>query len=382
MAALNVGIFTEVYHPTINGVVVSIDTFKQELTSLGVDCTVFAPTGRGAQQESGVIRLPSFPIHPDYPLPLPWFSESYRGISQFDFNLIHTQHPFVMGRLGVRIARRLGIPAITTYHTLIVEYAKTHAKFLPFGPNLMRWISRDYCNSVDLVITPSPSMRRELQRYGVTSRIEVNQTGIYLDRFLQPHKNLREEFGIPRERKVLFYVGRLAEEKNVSMLLTALGTMLQETPHVHLLMVGGGPQENEYRRLTDRTGIAGHVTFAGFLPKEKTESLFGAADIFVFPSTTDTQGIVIMEAMAAGTPIVAVDALGPGDIIEDGKTGLLTTNNAAEFAIAILEVLRSSDLAHHLSANAKREAQKYSAQETAKRQLSLYRSVLEEKSRI
>ena len=377
MTNIKVGIFTEVYHPTINGVVVSIDTFTKELANLGVESTVFAPSGRGAREEQGVVRIHSIPVHPDYPLPMPWFSKTFRRISRFGLNLIHTQHPAVMGWTGLRAARRLGIPVVTTYHTLIVEYVKTHAKLLPFGPDLMRWLSREYCNRVDLVITPSPSMRRELQKYGVTTRIEVNQTGIYLEDFRHPLDDIRGEFGIPQNHRILLFVGRLSDEKNVKMLLTALSIISYERRDVHLLLVGDGPQRKEYERLARYLGVDRQVTFAGFVPKEKTSTLFGAVDAFVFPSTTDTQGIVIMEAMAAGIPIIAVDALGPGDIIEHEKTGLLTEDDPAEFAQAIVRVLQNKKLASALAANAKNEAVKYSAQETAKRQLALYESVLE-----
>ncbi len=376
MNKLKVGIFTEVYHPTMNGVVVSIDTFKKELARLGVESIVVVPMSRGAAQEEGVIRLPSLPVNPDYPLPLPWLSPVYNHIALQGLNLIHTQHPFLMGRLGLKAARRLRLPIVTTYHTLIVEYAKTHGKLVPFGPDLMRWISRAYCNAVDLVITPSPSMKRELVRYGVTTRIEVNQTGIYLDDFRHSKLDVRQEFSIPKDRRVLLYVGRLSDEKNIKMLLTAFRIVRHENPQVHLLFVGSGPQQKEYVSLCRRLNILDNVTFAGFLTKDKTNAIFPAVDLFVFPSLTDTQGIVIMEAMAAGTPIVAVDALGPGDIIEDGKTGLLTSNDPADFALAILQLLGHPTLKRSITSNAKKEAQKYSANATAKRQLALYQSLL------
>lgn len=376
MSKLKVGIFTEVYHPTINGVVVSIDTFKKELAKLGVQKTIFAPTVRDAKPESGVIRIPAIPINPHYPVPIPIFSYDFRHIRDLNLSLIHTQHPFPMGWAGLRAARRLGIPVVTTYHTLIVEYAKTHGRLLPFGPDLMRWLSRTYCNAVDLVITPSPSMRRELQKYGVTTRVEINQTGIYLNDFRHSTMNVRQEFDIPKDRRLLLFVGRLADEKNIKMLLTAFRIVHHENSQVHLLLVGSGPQEKEYRTIAERLGMAGNITFAGFLPKDKTNTIFPAVDLFVFPSTTDTQGIVIMEAMAAGTPIVAVDALGPGDIIEDGRTGLLTENDAAEFAMAVMKLLGDQTLRKTLAANAKKEAVKYSAEATAKRQLALYESAI------
>jgi len=376
MKNLKVGIFTEVYHPTMNGVVVSIDTFKKELAGLGVEEIVFAPTGRGTRPEPGVVRVPSIPINPDYPIPLPTLSRDFRHIRDLGLSLIHTQHPFPMGWTGIQAARRLGIPVVTTYHTLIVDYAKTHAKYLPFGPKLMRWISREYCNRVDLVITPSPSVRRLLQKYGVTTRIEVNPTGIYPEEFHQPDPTFRETFGIPKGRRVLLFVGRLSDEKNIKMLLAAFRIVHHENTKVHLLFVGPGPQRKEYEELCGRLGIAGYVTFAGSQPKDKTNAIFPAVDLFVFPSLTDTQGIVIMEAMAAGTPIVAVDALGPGDIIEDGKTGLLTDDNPSEFALAILKLLGDPLLRKTLGANAKKDVLRYSAAVTARRQLELYRSIL------
>jgi 1,2-diacylglycerol 3-alpha-glucosyltransferase len=376
MEKFSVGIFTEVYHPTMNGVVVSIDTFKKELATLGVRTIVFAPDSPRAIRETDVIRVPSLPFHRDYPPPLPFFSSEYNRLELLGLSLIHTQHPFVMGWYGLHAARRLGVPVVTTYHTLIVEYARTNGRLLPFGANVMEWLSRRYCNAVDLVITPSPSMKRVLQKYGITAPIEVNPTGIYPEQFRTPLKNLRQTFRLPKDRRILLYVGRLSDEKNIKMLLAAFRLVVHETDRVHLLLVGSGPKEEEYRAIARRSGVADHVTFAGFQGKEVTNGIFGAVDCFVFPSTTDTQGIVIMEAMAAGTPIVAVDALGPGDILTDGETGMVTGNNASEFALAILKVLGEPKLAGKLSAQGKKEAGKYAAAVTAKRQRTLYQSLL------
>jgi glycosyltransferase involved in cell wall biosynthesis len=373
---LKVGIFTEVYHPTINGVVVSIDTFKSGLADLGVESVVFAPASKGNIPRENVVRIPSLPFHPDYPLPLPpLYSDKEAGILR-SLDLIHTQHPFIMGWWGLALARRLGIPIVTTYHTLLSEYVKNYSRLLPFGPRLMQWLSWRYCNKVDLSITPSPSMREILKSYGVSTRIEVNPTGILPDTFQNPHPNIHGEFGIPKERQILLYVGRLANEKNIRLLLTAFSIVSHQIPHVHLILVGDGPQRKEYERLCERMGINPMVTFAGFLPKEKTNTLFGAVDVFVFPSTTDTQGIVIAEAMAAGTPIVAVDALGPGDIIEHEQTGLLCDNDATEFALSIIRVLGNQKLANKLGGEARRRAHRYSVKETAKKQLAIYQSVL------
>lgn len=376
MTKLKVGIFSETYHPTINGVVVSIDTFKTELAKLGHEVFVFAPKiPQQGPQVPGVFRLPSipFPVR-EYPIPLPWFSEQIDGIGRLGLDIIHTQHPFFMGHIGLSLGRKLGIPVITTYHTLLAEYVKTYVPFVSLlARRYMIYLSRRYCNAVDLVLTPSGPMREVLQSYGVNKPIEILPTGIYPEEFERSdRKGIRKKYGVPEKSPLLLYVGRVASEKNIEMLLTSFSIVLGKHPHAYLLLIGGGPELADFKRLAGRLGVGRRAIFAGFVKKEETVTHFAAADLFVFPSTTDTQGIVLLEAMAAGLPITAVGIMGPRDIVKDGKTGYLTPNDAAEFSESINVLLKNSGRRHRMGKAAKEEAQKYAAPRMAKRLEGIY----------
>jgi 1,2-diacylglycerol 3-alpha-glucosyltransferase len=381
---MKIGIFSETYHPTINGVVVSIDTFKTELEKLGHKVYIFAPYIPG-QSPGGlsVFRIPSipFPVR-EYPIPLPWLSEEIRHIERLGLDVIHTQHPFFMGHIGLSLGRKLGIPVITTYHTLIAEYVKTYVPLVSgLAKRYMVYLSRRYCNDVDLVLTPSSPMREVLQSYGVNKPIEILPTGIYPAEFEKDRrKEIRKQYGIPQNCPLLLYVGRIATEKNIEMLLTAFSIVLSKHPNAYLMQVGGGPELTAFKTMASKLGVARRTIFTGFIQKQESVHYFGAADLFVFPSTTDTQGIVLTEAMAAGLPVVSVGILGPRDIVKDGKTGYLTQNDAAEFAHAIDSLLSSVARRHRMGNKAKERAQDFTAPKMAKRLEGIYRQLTEEKT--
>lgn len=374
---MKIGIFSECYRPTTNGVVVSIDTFRATLTQMGHEIFIFAPRTKDYIDEdpAHVFRLPSFtwPGQKYYPIALPGFGHTLQLAANLSLDIIHCQHLSFAGQLGQNIARRLGLPAVYTYHTLIAEYTHYVPLFHNFAKKYLIKRSRIFCNRSDAVVTPSPSMRKKLLNYGVTTPISVIPTGIYPERYTRDCRpQLLQKFQIPDNRKLLLYVGRLAAEKNIPLLLESLKIIKGKYPAIHLLLVGSGPQEPDYRHWLAQNKLSDYVTFTGFLPKEETEKVFGACDIFTFPSLTDTQGIVVVEAMAAGTPPVAVEALGPADIIHDGVDGFLTDPNVNQFADKIITLLSNQELYQTMSKEAKVEAKKYSAKACAKKMESLY----------
>lgn len=374
---MKIGIFSECYRPTTNGVVVSIDTFRDSLVKMGHEVFIFAPRTKEYIDNDPlhIFRLPSFkwPGQGYYPIAIPNSRHTLEIASRLSLDIIHCQHLSIAGQMGLDIGRKLGLPVVYTYHTLIAEYTHYVPVFHNFAKKYLISRSKKFCNQCDAVVTPSPAMRKKLLNYGVKIPISVIPTGIHPERYNREHRQeIIEKFQIPDNRKLLLFVGRLAQEKNITLLLQSFKVVQAKYPGVHLILVGNGPQEAEYRTWTQNNNLQQYITFTGFLPKEETEKIFGACDIFTFPSLTDTQGIVIVEAMAAGTPSVAADAMGPADIIRDGVDGFLSSPTVKEFSDKILTLLNKEDLWREMSKDAKNEAQDYSAQNTAKKMENLY----------
>lgn len=373
---MRIGIFSECYKPTMNGVVISIETFKKSLEKKGHEFFIFAPkTKKYIDQEKDIFRIPSFawPGQNYYPIALPIFAPwVLEKAIELELDLIHCQHLFNMGGLGLSVGHKLQIPVVYTYHTLIAEYNQ----YFPLAESITKKYlikkSKNFCNLCDQIVAPSQSMKKVLYRYGVRKPIEVIPTGIEPKKFKRyDSRLLKAKYDIADNEKLLLFVGRLAEEKNLSFLLKAF-RLIRKKHHARLIIVGGGPQEAEYKKLCFDLGISEWVIFTGFLDKDETEKIFGSSDIFVFPSITDTQGIVITEAMAAGTPPVAVAKMGPKDIINTGKDGLLTDLTLDDFSGKIGYLLRNPEVLKKMSIEAKKTAIKYSNEVSANKMEKLY----------
>src|SRR3972149_11872687 len=382
------GIFSECFEPTINGVVISIKTFRSELTKMGHEVFVIAPATKDKNyhnDDEKIIRVPSIslPGKNYYPLGIPYFSHLSKKLAPLNLDIIHVQHLFGMGRAGRKVARNLNLPLVYTYHTLLTEYAHYVPFFKGITKKVLIKLSRDFANSADLVITPTSQIRDLLRSYGVKSRIEPVPTGIFLENYQKLSSDeLKKEFKINPDEKVLLNVGRLAPEKNLSFLLQAFKKIHSEFPKCHLLIVGGGEEEKRYQLEVENLGLKENVTMTGYLEHEKTNHIFAEADIFVMPSLTETQGIVVAEAFAGGIPCVAVNKFGPSEIVQDGKSGYLTTpGDVDKFAQKTLKLLKDDQLREQMSKNAIIRAQDFSATKTAQKLATLYQELITAKSK-
>lgn len=382
MKKLRIGIFTECYRPTLNGVVVSIDTFREDLEKRGHEFFIFTANTWGCERDDPrVFRYPSIPsTQKEFPLSLPWLAPLQTSrIRHLNLDLIHTQHLFMMGRLGLRIGRSLGIPVIHTYHTLITEYSHYARPFQKQAKKFVVNLSRAYCNLCDQVITPSCSMQKVLRSYGVTAPIEAIPTGVRSEDFQEPYHReiLKTHWDIPEHQKILLYVSRIAQEKNLDFLFKTTRMLARKRKDWHLLMVGGGPLLTFYQAKIKKWDLESQVTFTGRQDKDKANRFFGAADIFVFPSKTETQGIVITEAMAAGVPAVAINIMGPSDLIQDGVDGFLTPLHLEAFLDKIEKLLDDEALRKTMGKNAQKSAEKFSAENSAIKMEKIYEKTID-----
>lgn len=386
---MKIGIFTECYLPTLNGVVISIETFRKELEKRGHEVYVIAPHAKNFvdRDKYHIIRYPSyaFPSQPNYPQTFPLLSKGItRKIKDLNLDIIHAQHLFTMGRLGMKIGRSLNIPVVYTYHTLIAEYTHYVPIFGSMAKDIIISLSRNYCNRCDQVITQSPSMAKILKKYGVKTPIEVIPTGIDTQLLAKhfPKEVIRAKWDIPENRKILLYLSRIAKEKNIDFLLYAFTKVLKSRlekhtlSDVHLLIVGDGPELPHYQAMVKKMGLENYVTFTGMLSNDIAVGYYGAVDIFIFPSITETQGIVVTEAMAAGAPIVAVNIMGPSDLITNSVDGYLTDLNLTQFAGKIEKLLDKPELRKAMAKNAKQNAKKFSKEKCTDKLEKLYEQTI------
>jgi glycosyltransferase involved in cell wall biosynthesis len=387
---MNIGMFTDIYRPAINGVTRSIDTLKTSLEARGHTVYIFAPSVRNHPKEERVIRLPSIKrLSPkEIPLGLAYVPFLTDKVRELELDIIHTHLPFFVGGLGYRIAKKLSIPKIHTYHTHLTEYA--HYSPVPGIQRPIKYglqrLTKRYCNASDYVIAPSTAIKELLLSYGVKKPIVVNPTGIVCEDFHRLTKvetdQLLKQYYIPENQKIILFGGRLAKEKNLPFLLDCFQDIAQKHTNVHLIFAGGGPVEQELRHQIHKADLTLRVTITGFLQKQEIAKFFGIADVFAFPSYTETQGIVLAEAMAAGCPIVAIDALGPKDAIQDGVEGFLVANDGQAFTDRLLQILEDDELRQQQSSAATIGAQKFSVNNTTDRLLEVYNAALRDRSEV
>ena len=379
---MKIAIFSESYEPVVNGVAVSIATLKRLLEERGHTVCAFAPKYPGhIDLDPHTYRFPSWrpPIAKDYPLAFPWSVSCKRAFANLKPDIVHTHTPFMLGNVGLRWARANGIPVVSTNHTLYAEY--TH--YIPLLPiaftrkaavSLIRW----YYNQCDAVVVPSEPIVRTLREYGVTRPIEVIATGV------EPHPELgnnhrqilRAKYGLSEDAPVVVYIGRLAKEKNLKLLFESFCEISKDIPNAKLLTIGDGPAFEEYRAYVEHLGIGNKVIFTGTRPREEIQLICEACDVFAFPSTTDTQGVVICEALCAGLPCVAVDAGGTPQMIRNGIDGFLTQNSRAEFSEKLKRLLLMDELRAAMSKAAIEGSARFSESVMAERFINLYERVL------
>jgi glycosyltransferase involved in cell wall biosynthesis len=379
---MRIAIFTESYEPIVNGVSVCVSTLRDGLIKRGHEVFIFAPAYKGyTDKVDGVTRTPAAHTFfmPDYPFPLPLAPAAKRVFSELKPDLVHTQSPFMLSVLGARWARQYNVPLVATNHTLYTEYAH-YAPIRPksltkrFLIDLIRW----YYSGPDAVVVPSGPVAKMLRSYGIKNRMEVIKTGVDPIPPLTPEDReaARELRGVGPGDFLLLYVGRIAREKNLRMLLTAFKTVLTAHPQSKLVLVGGGPALAETKEYADGLQLGDKVEFMGMLPRNDIEPVYGAADAFAFPSTTETQGIAICEALSAGLPVVAVDAGGIPENLENGCDGFLTADDPAEFADRISFLIKSSDDRRQMSVRARQNALNFSIDRMVDEFESLYQSVI------
>jgi glycosyltransferase involved in cell wall biosynthesis len=337
---MNILILTNTFTPHVGGVARSVAAFTEEYRKRDHRVLVVAPEFPDMpENELDVVRVPAIQNFnaSDFSVVLPIHPSLTETVDAFRPDVVHSQHPFLLGMTALRIARHRGLPLVFTHHTLYEQY--TH--YVPGdSPALKRFaieLATRYANLADQVFAPSESIRDLLQQRGVTTPIAVVPTGVRLEHFANGDgPGFRRRRDIPDDAFVVGHLGRLAPEKNLEFLAQAVAKFLGSHPHAHFVVIGTGPSEQAMRDIFARAGLDARLHVAGILQQQALADALHAMDVFAFASTSETQGMVLTEAMAAALPVVALDAPGAREVVRDGQNGrLLREANPAAFAAAL-----------------------------------------------
>lgn len=378
---MNILIVTNTFTPHVGGVARSVAAFTDEYRRRGHKVMIVAPDFDGQpEHEDNVYRVHALQRFnaSDFSVALPIHPNLSQAVNAFQPDVVHSQHPFLLGHTAVRLARHRDLPLVFTHHTLYERY--TH--YVPGdSPALKRYVielSTRYANLADQVFVPSESIRRLIRERGVETPIEVIPTGVRLDTFEQGDgAACRRSLGIPEDAFVVGHLGRLAPEKNLEFLTQALVAFLRHQDRARILIIGVGPSEGLIRTTVEQAGLADRMYLLGVLSPPDLANALHAMDVFAFASTSETQGMVVTEAMAAGLPVVALDAPGVREVVTDRVNGrLLPEADVSAFSEALAWVADLDGEALEAMLNAVRDtARAFSMQRSADKALRCFLNV-------
>jgi 1,2-diacylglycerol 3-alpha-glucosyltransferase len=377
---------SDVYFPRVNGVSTSIQTYRADLLGLGHEVTLVVPEYPAAgrvSDDADIVRLPSRRVPRD-PEDRAMSSRALVALAprlrQRRYDLVHVQTPFVAHYAGLALARQLNLPVVESYHTYFEHYLHHYVPALPAG--LMRWFARRFtvaqCGAVRAVIAPSLQMADALRAYGVKTPIEVLPTGLPPASF-EPGDGprFRARQRIPSQRPVALFVGRVAHEKNIDFLIRMLADLQNRVPDILLIIAGEGPAEQHLRRLVEQLGLGSSVLFIGYMDRARDlPDCYAAADAFVFASRTETQGLVLLEALAQGTPVVSTAVMGTVDVLAGALGAVVVAEQVPAFASAVADVVMEPERRAALSRAAIDDARRWSSRGMAQRLVAFYGSAL------
>jgi glycosyltransferase involved in cell wall biosynthesis len=401
--------FTDAYWPRINGVTVSVDSFSHALVRSGNEVMIICShypeseeaeritSGKSSlkedpahekQEEPLVIRVPSLPFIISKEDRIAKFSKWFwvsRQIEAFNPDIIHINTEFVIAEFGFQYAKLHRLPVIYTFHTLWEDYA---ANYIPLVPTfllraIIRGIHKNILRRADVIIVPTLQIQDVVRKYKVKKQTYLLPTGI--DPRVFSHRAsetaqfraiLTEKYPKLAAKRILLFAGRIAKEKNIDFLLKIGPEITAKHPEVVFLFVGNGPDLYFYTEECERLGIQDYCVFTGYVAREDLALIYGMSDIFVFPSLTETQGLVTIEAMLSGTPVVAIGAMGTIQVMNGDNGGFMVKNDPREFIERVFNLLEDDELYRCKVVEAKRHAQGWTIETMTEKLEQIYRSSL------
>ncbi len=383
---MRVGLFTNNYLPFRGGVTTAVETLRLGLEALGHRAWVFAPAAQHPHPDPPfVFRYPSVPAptYPGFSLALPVSPRLGRLARSLELDVVHVHHPFLLGVTGRRLARRERRPLVFTYHTRYEKYAH----YVPLPPRLVRSLavrlSCRFADSADLIVAPSEHVADTLRRRGVRAPVRVVPTGVDLELFSPGGRDrARRRLGLPVEGLICLYTGRLDREKSLERVLDAFESIAAAVSTATLHLVGKGSHGHALERRAAAGSARHRVVFHGGLARDVLPDYYRAADLFLFASETETQGLVLAEAHACALPAVAVRGSGVDEVVTDGETGLLTKGETGEMADAAIVLLLDAERRAAMGQAARRLAsERFSARQQIETMVGHYSALLERRIR-
>lgn len=373
--------FTNTYLPHVGGVARSVNTYEEEFRRRGFDVNIIAPEFEGAEESTEhVFRVPAIQNFngSDFSLRLPQPYLLSGHIDQLQPQLIHSHHPFLLGDAALRTAYERQLPLVFTHHTMYEQY--TH--YVPLDSEAMKRVAiqmaTEYCNLCHHVIAPSESIEALLRKRGVIVPITTIPTGIDLEFYGGGNQQrFREQFNISHDALVIGHVGRLAAEKNLIFLANAVGKYLADHEHAVFAVVGDGPDRDEMVQILESVAAPTQIVFAGRQTGQDLAEAYAAMDVFAFASQSETQGLVIAEAMAASTPVVALDGPGIREIVDE-RNGRLLAGDAteADFVEALTQVTENTQRLQRIAEEARLSVEPFGLKSCADRLAELYATLI------
>ena len=389
---MKIGIFTDTYNPSPSGVVTSINMLEKEMKRRGHEVYVFAPSKSIIKENENVYMLKSVPfvVAKQYKNRLATFysRDIAKQIKDLNLDIIHTQTEFSIGLFAKIISRKFDIPFIHTYHTMWEDYMhyivpiKGTRNIYP--KRFARTLSKNFVTKAECIITPSKKTEKYLKyKCKIKNKpIYVIPTGIDLEPFKKENFNeekinsFKESLGIKKDEQVILFLGRVAQEKSIDVLLNAMPKVFEALPKAKFLIVGDGPSKEGLEKLAEVLGIKDKVIFTGMVPRDQVPIFYNIADVFVNASITETQGLTFIEAMAAKTPIVAKYAPNLSEFIIDGENAIFFKHDI-DLPKAIISVLQNKELRDKLGENAFKTANEYSLSEFGDKLEYVYSEIIE-----
>ena len=374
---MNILKMTNTYKPLVGGLEKSVSSFAKEFREMGHRVVIVAPEYPDMVPEEDVIRVPAMQHFngTDFSVQLPIQGTLTEALGDFVPNIVHSHHPFLIGDTALRIASKFNVPLVFTHHSLYEE----NVHYMPGNEEALKRfvieLSTGYANLADHVFAPSESVMVLVKARGVLTPIDVVPTGIYTEQFTRGSgKTFRKKNSIPVDAFVVGHVGRLAPEKNLEFLTRAVAQFLKKNLKAHFLIGGTGTSEESIKEIMAKEGVSDRLHLVGMLKGKDLVSAYHAMDVFVFASLSETQGLVVTEAMAAGIPVVAVDAPGAREVVKDQVNGrLLAQENIEDFVLA-LEWIKKQSVSRikKIKKACKETAQEFTMKKCALRAMNIY----------
>jgi len=377
---MNILLMTNTYKPLVGGLEKSVINFSKEYREAGHRVIIVAPEFPDMQEEKDVIRVPAMKHFngSDFSVQLPIQGTLTEALGNFIPHIVHSQHPFLIGDTALKIASKFNVPLVFTHHSLYEE----NVHYMPGNEEALKRfmieLSTGYANLADHVFAPSESVMLMMQERGVTTAIDVVPTGIYAQQFARgAGKSFRKKLNIPADAFVVGHVGRLAPEKNLEFVTRAVAKFLKKEPKAHYLVGGTGPSQEPIKEIMAKEGLGDRLHLAGMLKGKDLVNAYHAMDVFVFASQSETQGLVVTEAMASGIPVVAVDAPGVREVVKDGVNGRLLLHESMEDFVSALKWIKKQPALQNkkIKKACKETAQGFLMKDCAQKALNIYVSL-------